>query len=138
MVEVRYVGDYRPEHATKGSAAFDLKSTASLRLPPGCVTRVPLGMRVALNEGDVLLLTIRSGLASKGLLLANGIGVIDSDYRGEIAALIFNSTTTEVWVEEGQRVVQCMITTLPFTHWVPVHELPPSSRGEGGFGSTGT
>lgn len=137
MIQVRYKGDYLPKKATSGSAAFDLSCTEAVRLEPGCVSRVPLGIRSSLMEGDVLLLFIRSGLAAKGLLLANGVGVVDSDYRGEICALIFNSNSSPVQLEAGQRVAQAMLVSLPYAHWMPVHELPDSPRGEGGFGSTG-
>ena len=86
----------------------------------------------------VMLLFIRSGTAKKGLVLANGVGVIDSDYRGDVCALVHNTTAQPIEIERGQRIAQFIILPLPVVSLVPVQSLSTTARGEGGFGSTGT
>ena len=132
-----------PLRATKGAAAVDLTS-CEVNYENGTFI-VNTGLRTSFPEGFVLLVFGRSGFARKhGVHLANGVGVIDSDYRGDLQ-LMFRCEDPTMSTEDmfnllapGQRVAQAILMPLPVTDWVEVCELPDSERGTGGFGSTGT
>lgn len=100
---------------------------------------VPTGLAVAPTQSDVvLLLYARSGLASKhGINLANGVGVIDSDYRGEIKVPLHNNTNSTYIVKNGDRIAQLVATPIYFADVVEADTLDDTARGSGGFGSTG-
>ena len=131
-----------PIKATPGAAAFDLVS-ADVKLE-GNVYVVNTGLRTSFPEGYVLLVYPRSGLARRlGLHLVNGVGVIDSDYRGDIQ-LMMRSSELDVRTDEilqalqpGSRVAQAILTPLPVVEWTEVSTLDDSVRGTGGFASTG-
>jgi dUTP pyrophosphatase len=90
-------------------------------------------------KGCAGLIYARSGLAcKKGICLSNGIGVIDSDYRGEISVGLFNSSKDEFTVERGERIAQLMFVPVESAVFVSTDSLDETERGEGGFGSTGT
>jgi len=129
-----------PEPAYSGDAGLDLRSTADIEVKPGERAMVPTGVAVAIPEGHAGLVLPRSGLASKhGLTLANAPGLIDSGYRGEVTCAVVNLDPEQaVRIRRGDRIAQLMIVAVP--HVLPswVDELPPSARGEGGFGSTGS
>ncbi len=129
-----------PERAHPGDAGLDLRSIAELEVAPGERAMVPTGLAVAIPEGHAGLVLPRSGLATKqGLTLANAPGLIDAGYRGEIICAVINlDPTTPVRIAPGDRVAQLVIVALPEVEPQWVDELPPSTRGEGGFGSTGT
>ena len=101
---------------------------------------VPTGVAVAIPEGHAGLVLPRSGLASKrGLTLANAPGLIDAGYRGEVICAVVNLDPHEaVEIAPGDRIAQLVVVELPEVQPVWSAELPPSSRGEGGFGSTGS
>jgi dUTP pyrophosphatase len=101
---------------------------------------VPTGVAVAIPDGHAGLVLPRSGLASKrGLTLANAPGLIDAGYRGEVICAVVNLDPHEaVEISVGDRIAQLVLVALPEVTPSFVEELPPSSRGEGGFGSTGT
>ena len=127
-----------PVRATEGAAGYDLHAAHAYTIRPGEMVAVKTGTRLKLRSGMVGLLFIRSGLASKRRGgLQNGVGVIDSDYTGEIMALVTNDGQDEILIAAGDRVAQ--IVFMPF---FPVHFaqalMPVTDRGEGGFGSTGT
>ena len=130
-----------PQFATPGSAAMDLLACidSPVTLAPGARQTVPTGIAIALPGADyVALICARSGLASKhGITMANGVGVIDSDYRGEIAVGLVNLSDVSYTVQPGDRIAQLMVTPVvqPRVHLVP--ELDETERGAGGFGSTG-
>ncbi len=130
-----------PVYATKGSAGLDL--TAAIEQPvtlaPGDRTRIPTGMIVEIPEGYEGQIRARSGLAYKaGLGLTNGVGTIDSDYRGEVMVLIINHGQEPHTFQPGERVAQLVIMAVPKVSLEVVDELNDSEeRGEGGFGSTG-
>lgn len=132
-----------PLRATKGAAAVDLTS-CEVAYENGAFI-VNTGLRTSFPEGFVLLVFGRSGFARKhGVHLANGVGVIDSDYRGDLQ-LMFRCedptmSTADMFnlLAPGQRVAQAILMPLPVTDWVEVAELSNSERGTGGFGSTGT
>jgi len=129
-----------PIYATKGAAAADLHAalTEETVIAPGERKIIPTGLAVALPEGYVALLFARSGLAFKhGLALANGVGVIDSDYRGEIGAAVINLSDQPYAVQPGERICQMMILPAEQFAFTAADALPESERGAGGFGSTG-
>lgn len=130
---------YIPRYKSAGAACADLVACIpeSLFLPPKKVTKIPLGIKVQVPPGWEMQVRSRSGLASLGLIMANGIGTIDSDYRGEVTVLLYNSTDQPYVVEDGDRVGQMSLQEVHPVEWDVVAELDPTERGEGGFGSTG-
>lgn len=131
-----------PHLATDGAAACDLYALLSepVTLAPGQRYPVPTGIAIALpDKNSVAVVCARSGLALKqGLALANGIGVIDSDYRGEIFVAIINNDKESKTIENGERIGQLMILPVIVPEYEVVSELDETERGSGGFGSTGT
>jgi dUTP pyrophosphatase len=128
----------RPHYATAGSACFDLRSVEDCTILPGKVKAVSLGFAVSIPEGYEMQIRSRSGLASKGVMVANGIGTIDSDYRGEVKVLLFNSTEETIEISAGDRIAQGIVCPVLRTEFVRVASLVETERGKGGFGSTGT
>jgi len=128
-----------PNQAHAGDAGLDLSSTVDVEILPGERAMVPTGLSVAIPEGHAGLVLPRSGLASlHGLTLANAPGLIDSGYRGEITCAVVNLDRDQaVKIRKGDRIAQLVIVALPGVRPAWVDELPPSIRGEGGFGSTG-
>lgn len=130
-----------PSYATAGSAAMDLRACVreSVVIAPGARVVVPSGIAIALPSADyVALVFARSGLAAKGgVCLANGVGVIDSDYRGEIGVALLNTGSEPYTILPGDRVAQLMVTPVVQPQLELVEQLPETDRGAGGFGSTG-
>jgi dUTP pyrophosphatase len=128
-----------PERAHPGDAGFDLRSIEDVEVGPGERAMVRTGLAVAIPDGHAGLVLPRSGLASKhGLTLANAPGLIDSGYRGELICSVVNLDPHEsVKIARGERIAQLVVVEIPERRPGWVDELPPSSRGEGGFGSTG-
>lgn len=139
-VGVRHLGDVAsPRYQTPGAAAFDLAAAADLRVAPGQLALVPTGLVFAVPEGHFLAIVARSSLPKRGLIVANGLGVLDSDYRGpadQAQVLVLNYTDTEVTIAKGDRIAQAFVLRVPRVTFVPLtHEEDAHSRG--GFGSTG-
>ena len=130
-----------PTYATPGSAALDLRACmeAPVVIPAGGRELIPTGLAIALPSAEyVALVFARSGLAvKKGLCLSNGVGVIDSDYRGEIAVGLLNTGAEDYTVLPGDRIAQLMVTPVVQPALRFADELPDTARGAGGFGSTG-
>ena len=130
-----------PAYATPGAAAADLCAVldAPLTLEPGQRAMVPTGLAIELPGPDcVALVYARSGLAIKqGVTLSNCVGVIDSDYRGEIKVGLVNLGAAPVTLAPGERVAQLCIAPVWQVAFVPAQELSDTDRGSGGFGSTG-
>ncbi len=131
-----------PTYATDGSAAMDLRAALEggcLTIEPGERVRVPTGVAIAPERRDVVaILAARSGLGTKyGITLANGIGVIDSDYRGEISVCLRNTSRESFTVHDGDRIAQLMFLPVYAATLLECDELDETERGEGGFGSTG-
>ena len=130
-----------PRYATPGAAAMDLCACLDepVTIPAGERALIPTGIAIALPSKDyVALLFVRSGLGiKKGICLSNGVGVIDSDYRGEIHVGLHNLSAEPYTVQPGERIAQMLI--MPY--FAPVIEevtaLTETDRGAGGFGSTG-
>lgn len=130
-----------PAYATPGAAAADLCAVldAPLTLPPMGRAMVPTGLAIQLPGPEyVALVCARSGLAVKhGLALSNGVGVIDSDYRGEIQVGLVNLGSETYTLQPGERLAQLMILPVAQAAFVQADTLDETDRGEGGFGSTG-
>ncbi len=130
-----------PFYATDGSAAMDLHACCGepIVIPAGENGKVPTGVAIELPSPDMVALVFpRSGLASKhGISLSNAVGVIDSDYRGEIICLVKNESRNDFVVKPGDRIAQLAFFPIYRITWDLVSELGDSVRGEGGFGSTG-
>ncbi|HHX71362.1 MAG TPA: dUTP diphosphatase [Clostridiales bacterium] len=129
-----------PMYASEGAAAADLRAAVDepITILPHTRVLIPTGVAVAVPEGCVALVFARSGLAIRhGLALSNGVGVIDSDYRGEIQVGLYNHGEEPYTVQPGERIAQMAI--LPFipADFVETDTLPETRRGKGGFGSTG-
>jgi dUTP pyrophosphatase len=131
-----------PAYATSGSAAMDLRACLPepLTVQPGETVMIPSGIAISIHDpGLVALLVPRSGLGIKhGIVLANTIGVIDSDYQGEIGIGIYNRGRTAYTVEPGERICQMMFVPVTQAVLSVVDEFSmDSARGAGGFGHTG-
>jgi dUTP pyrophosphatase len=128
-----------PEYAHRGDAGLDLRANADLIVGPGERALVGTGLAVAIPEGHAGLVLPRSGLAWRhGLTLANSPGLIDAGYRGEIMCAVVNMDRDQAAkISRGDRIAQLVVVPVPALEPVWMDDLPPSERGEGGFGSTG-
>ncbi len=129
-----------PAYATAGAAGMDLLAAvdAPLTIPPGGRVLVPTGIAVALPPGYELQVRPRSGLALRhGIVLPNSPGTVDEDYRGELLVIVMNAGDAPFAIERGMRIAQAVLAPVVRARWHEVESLPPSGRGEGGFGSTG-
>ena len=130
-----------PQYATPGSAGMDLHACldAPITLAPGQRSKVPTGLAIALPGPEwVAYLFARSGLAIKhGLTIPNCVGVIDSDYRGEIIVAVINLSKEPYTIQPGDRIAQMVLMPVVQAQLTQVDALPDTARGAGGFGSTG-
>ena len=132
-----------PAYATEGAAAVDMRAAidegTTVTIQPGERAMIPTGMAISLENANVVaILAARSGLAIKsGINLANGIGVIDSDYRGEICVGLYNSSDVPFTVNRGDRIAQLMFMPVYTANLIEAASLDETARGAGGFGSTG-
>lgn len=127
-----------PARAHEGDAAVDLHSRDDFTLYPGDRRAVPTGIQVAIPEGYGGFVLPRSGHAKRaGIGVVNGPGLIDSGYRGEVTVLLINHGKDPVTFRKGDRIAQLAVLPVPEVDWVEVDELEETTRGEGGFGSTG-
>lgn len=128
-----------PEYHSAGAAAFDLASREDVVVAPGEVRLVGTGLVVELPRGHFLAVVARSSLPiKKGLIVANGIGVVDSDYCGpadEVKVEVYNFTMTPVTLSRGERIAQGLVLPAVRVEWDEVSDSASPSRG--GFGSTG-
>jgi dUTP pyrophosphatase len=127
-----------PTYATAGAAGFDLRAAASLSLAPGQFAMVPTGFAMAIPAGLEMQVRPRSGLAAKhGVTVLNTPGTVDSDYRGEVAVILINHGSSSFAINRGDRIAQGVIAAAIQVPLVEVDSLDATSRGAGGFGSTG-
>jgi dUTP pyrophosphatase len=127
-----------PVYARPGDAGLDLRASETVTLGPGERRLVPTGLAVAIPDGHAAFVLPRSGLAMhKGVTVLNAPGLIDSGYRGEIKVLLINHGAEAVSIERAERIAQLVIQPVIHARLVEGERLPGSSRGEGGFGSTG-
>lgn len=133
--------DYLPAYATSGSAGLDLRACidAPLTLAPGETTLVPTGLAIHLADpGHAAMILPRSGLGHKhGIVLGNLVGLIDSDYRGELMISTWNRGQTAFVLNPFERLAQLVIVPVVQAQFNIVDDFAASDRGAGGFGSTG-
>ncbi|HZI94270.1 MAG TPA: dUTP diphosphatase [Patescibacteria group bacterium] len=130
-----------PRRETTGASGMDLRAclTEPLSLSPGQRVLIPTGFAMALPDGYEAQVRPRSGLALKsGVTMLNTPGTIDADYRGEVSVLAVNLGSERVTIQRGDRIAQMVIQRVSTADLVEVEALPPSARGEGGFGSSGS
>jgi len=128
-----------PAYAHPGDAGADLVSRVDAVLPPQGRATVPTGVAIALPDGYAAFVHPRSGLASRhGLTIVNAPGTVDAGYRGELAVTLLNTDPAEPFtVRLGDRIAQLVVQPVTRARFLDAAELPPTPRGEGGFGSTG-
>ena len=127
-----------PTYGSVSAAGADLYSCETVTVAPGETVLVHTGIAMAIPDGYVGLIYARSGLATKrGLAPANKVGVIDSDYRGEVMVALHNHGKVEQTVDAGERIAQIVFTPYVAADFCVVEELDSTDRGAGGFGSTG-
>lgn len=128
-----------PEYKTSGAVAFDLASRINLDVEPHAVALIPLNIIVEIPKGYTIILAPRSSLPlKKGLLIPNGIGIIDQDYSGpedEWRLEVLNFTDKKVKIEKGERIAQGLLVPIEKILWKEIEEIDQPNRG--GFGSTG-
>lgn len=129
--------DLMPKQMTDGAAGWDLRSAYDHFIQPNEACMLSTGVKLAIPEGYVGLLHVRSSVAKNGIILLNGVGVIDSDYRGEIKGLLYNVGEIPLNVNKGDRILQLLISPVPKAILSVVNDLSPTNRGDKGFGSTG-
>ena len=131
-----------PAYETRGAAGMDLRAAvpddAPLTLKPGARAMAPTGLTMAVPEGYEAQVRPRSGLAAKaGITCLNTPGTIDSDYRGEVKVILINLGAEDFTIRRGDRIAQLVIAPVVQAEWHEVADLDETSRGAGGFGSTG-
>ena len=127
-----------PQRAHCGDAGIDLHARDDTILAPGEWGMVPTGIAVAIPEGHAGLVAPRSGMAARyGISVVNGPGVVDAGYRGELKVILINHGSEPIELVRGDRIAQLLVVPIGIPELVEVEELPESSRGEGGFGSSG-
>ena len=130
-----------PKYMSKGSAGMDLYANVheDVMIRRGEIKLIPTGIKIALPDGYEAQIRPRSGLALKnGITLVNTPGTIDSDYRGEVKVILVNLSNETFVIEPGERIAQIVVARHESVEWESVEVLDETSRGEGGFGSTGT
>lgn len=129
-----------PQRQTDGSAGFDLHAAIDepVTIQPGGSFLAPTGLAMEIPAGYAGMVFTRSGLGVKhGIVVKNGVGVIDSDYRGEVHAALYNCDSEPYTISPGERVAQLVLLPVGLFPIVEVQELDDTERGTGGFGSTG-
>ena len=130
-----------PAYATPGAAGIDLLAAIGedITLAPGDRRLIPTGLAIALPPGYELQVRPRSGLALKnGITMPNTPGTVDEDYRGELQVIIMNAGHAPFTITRGMRIAQAVLAPVIRIAWQEVDTLPETTRGTGGFGSTGT
>jgi dUTP pyrophosphatase len=138
-VDVLIQAERVPEYAHPGDAGADLHAAEAVELAPGERATVRTGVSIALPDGFAAFVVPRSGLAAKhGITIVNSPGTVDAGYRGEIRVTPLNTDARSAYpVAVGDRIAQLVVAPVVRARFLPVDELPGSSRGTGGFGSTG-
>ena len=129
-----------PVYQTAHAAGMDVVACIDtpIKLEPHERVIVPTGFAIALPPGFEAQIRARSGMAAKfGIMPANGVGTIDADYRGEVGVILLNTSNEAFVVEPGMRIAQMVVTKYKTVEWDEVTELDETTRGAGGYGSTG-
>ena len=130
--------DLFPQKAHEDDAAFDLRSRVDITIPAGKFLLVPTGVFMELPIGYEAQVRPRSGLALKhGITVLNTPGTIDAGYRGEVGVILINASPVDFTIARGDRIAQMVIQKLTDVKLIPADELTDTTRGTGGFGSTG-
>ena len=130
----------QPTQGTKSAAGWDLRALNDTEVVKGSSTKIRTGIAVAIPEGWEGQIRSRSSLGAKGMIMPNGVGTIDSDYRGELMVLAtWIGEGDSIKLSKGERIAQMLIAPVPLTTYkqVSFDELSTTDRGEGGFGSSG-
>lgn len=139
-IKVRSMSGILPEYETEGSAGMDIRAyiDAPLDIEPGARALIPTGLFMEIPAGYEVQIRARSGLAVKyGIGLTNGIGTIDSDYRGEIKVSLINWGQETFTVRNGDRIAQMVVASYEKARLELADDLSETERGHGGFGHTG-
>lgn len=130
-----------PNHATEGSAGLDLRACLDepLELPPGKTILIPTGLAIYIGDpGYAAMILPRSGLGHKhGIVLGNLVGLIDSDYQGELMVSCWNRSSSAFTIEPGDRIAQMVVVPVVQAQFEVVDDFNESGRGASGFGSSG-
>lgn len=145
-----------PKYETEGAAGMDVRAELSLInektilkdaylndegdlvIKPLGRAQIPTGLKVAIPNGYEIQVRSRSGLAiKKGLIMANSVGCVDSDFRGGICILVLNCSNEDITITKGERITQFVLSPIEQIDWKSVETLDETERGEGGFGHTG-
>lgn len=126
-----------PCYQSVGAAGFDLHACESVRIEPGSVGVVPIGIAIEIESGFEVQVRSRSGLALQGISVLNSPGTIDSDYRGELQVILMNHSDSPFVVQVGDRIAQGVLARVFSAEFAEVQILNPSVRDTKGFGSTG-
>lgn len=142
MLEIKIKSDKGtlPKYETEGAAGMDISANLDkdIVLMPGERKLIPTGLYVEIPNGYEIQIRARSGLAIKfGITLVNGIGTIDSDYRGEIKVPIINLGHEDFIIKDKDRIAQMVVARYEKINWVEVSKLEETKRSQGGFGHTG-
>ena len=139
-IKIKSIGGVLPAYETEGSAGMDLRAMLDepVVLGPGQRKLIPTGLSIELPVGYEAQIRARSGLAvKKGIGLVNGIGTIDSDYRGDIGVILINWGDEDFVIDNGDRIAQMVIAKYERVEWETADDLSATERGSGGFGHTG-
>ena len=140
QIQKLYPAAIIPTYQTSGAAAADVHACLDepMQINPGERVVVPTGLAMAIPVGYEVQIRARSGMSLKhGITLANGVGTIDSDYRGEVGVLLANISDTSFTIEPGMRVAQMVLARHEVLEWSESDSLDDTERGSNGFGSTG-
>ncbi len=143
MIEIKYIplreGAHIPQKAHEDDAGFDLYASEAFLLKAHCYGCVPTALSIELPEGYEAQVRPRSGLAAKhGVTVLNAPGTIDAGYRGEVKVILINHGEEDFEITAGMRIAQLVISPVLSARFVEAVSLAESTRGEGGFGSSGT
>lgn len=140
LIKIKTLSGQLPQYETTGSAGMDIRAYIEepVTIAPGKRALIPTGLFMEIPEGYEVQIRARSGLAVKhGIGLTNGIGTIDSDYRGEIKVSLINWGEEDFTVNNGDRIAQIVVAKYERAQLVQAEELSETKRGSGGFGHTG-
>ncbi|MDO4834134.1 MAG: dUTP diphosphatase [Bacillota bacterium] len=140
IIRIRSLSGEYPSYETEGSAGMDIRAFLDepVTIMPWKRSLISTGLFMEIQPGFEVQIRARSGLAVKhGIGLVNGIGTIDSDYRGEVKVALVNMSDEPFIVNSGDRIAQMVVAGLPEVKIVPSEELSETDRGKGGFGHTG-
>lgn len=139
-IKIKSTGGELPAYETAGSAGMDLRARLEqpVTIEPGERFLTPTGLFIQLPQGFEAQIRARSGLAIRqGIGVVNGVGTIDSDYRGEIMVPLINWGREPFVIRDGDRIAQMVVARYERVEWEPAEELEDTDRGAGGFGHTG-